>query len=69
MDEEDELLATVDFDDGDQLPISLLELGITVDLDLFELEAELSLGLDDRGPSTLAEVAALRAVQADEGYG
>src|SRR5687767_4968557 len=69
VDEVDELLLPVDFHDRQQLTVTHLELGIAVDLDLFDLEAELALGLDDRGPCTLAEVASLRAVEADEGYG
>ena len=69
VDEVDELLLPVDLHYGQQLPVASLELGIAVDFDLLQVEAELALGLDDRGPSTLAEVASLRAVEADAGYG
>ena len=69
VDEVDELLLPVDLHYGQQLPVASLELGIAVDFDLLQVEAELALGFDDRGPSTLAEVASLRAVEADECYG
>jgi hypothetical protein len=40
LDEVHESLPPVDFDDGYQLAVTSLELGIPVDLDFFELEAK-----------------------------
>ncbi len=65
LDEVDESLLPVDLDDRDQLPVARLQLGIAVDRDLLEVEAELVAKLDDRGPRPVAEVTALRAVEDD----
>jgi hypothetical protein len=67
--EVDELLPTVDLDDRDQLAVARLELGIAVDRHLLELEPELLTRRDERLPRTPAQVAALGAVQPDDGYG
>ena len=69
VDEVHELPLPVDLDDGDQLAVARLELLVAVDRDLLELEAELLLRLDDRRPRAIAEVATLRAVEPDAGYG
>jgi hypothetical protein len=63
--EVDERLLAVDLDYGNQLAVSLLELGIAADVDLLELEAELVAKLGDRRPRALAEVA-VRGVVEDE---
>jgi hypothetical protein len=59
----------VDLDDRKQLAVTRLELLVAVDQDLFELEAELVSERRDGVARTLAEVAPLRAVEPDEGYG
>ena len=59
----------VDLDDGDQLAVARLQLGVAVDRDLLELEPELALKLSDRRPRALAEVAVARVVEDDSGYG
>ena len=64
-----ERLLAVDLDDGEQLAVARLELGVVVDQDLFELEAELVSERRDGLARTLAEVAPLRAVEPDVGYG
>jgi hypothetical protein len=66
-DEIRECLLPVDLDDGYQLPVTRLQLGIAVDRDLFEVEAELRPQLDDGRPGPLAEVAVLGAVETDYG--
>jgi hypothetical protein len=60
-----ELLLSVDLDDRDQLPVARLQLGIAVDRDLLELEAELVPKSDHGRPRPLAEVAVGRVVEAD----
>ena len=55
----------VDLDDWYQLPIATLELRVTVDRDLLQLEVELSPKLHDSRPGPLAEVAAGGAVETD----
>jgi len=67
--EVDERLLAVDLDDREQLTVPSLELGVAVDQDLLELEAELVLKRRDGLARTLTEVAPLRAVEPDEGYG
>ena len=67
--EVDERLLAVDLDDREQLAVASLELGVAVDQDLLELEAELVPERRDGLARTLAEVAPLRAVEPDEGYG
>jgi len=64
-----ERLLAVDLDDRKQLAVTRLELWVAVDQDLFELEAELVSERRDGVTRTLAEMAALRAVEPDEGYG
>jgi hypothetical protein len=59
----------VDFDDREQLAVPSLELGVAVDQDLLELEAELVPERRDGLVRTLTEVTPLRAVEPDEGYG
>ena len=67
--EVDERLLAVDLDDRKQLAVARLELGVAVDRDLLELEAELVPQRRDGRPRTLAEVAALRAVERTTAYG
>jgi hypothetical protein len=67
--EVDERLLAVDLDDRKQLAVPGLELGVPVDQDLLELEAELVPERRDGPARTLAEVAALRAVEPDQDYG
>jgi hypothetical protein len=67
--EVDERLLAVDLDDREQLTVPSLELGVAVDQDLLEIEAELVLKRRDGLARTLTEVAPLRAVEPDEGYG
>ena len=59
----------VDLYDRKQLAVTRFELRIAVDQDLLELEAELVSERRDGVARTLAEVAPLRAVEPDEGYG
>jgi len=66
-DEVREDLFAVDLDDGNQLPVTGLQVRIAVDGDLFQLEAELSPKLDDSRPCPLTQVAALGAVETDYG--
>jgi len=65
-DEVDEGLLTVDLDDRDQLAIPRLQLGIPVDRDLLQLEAELVARSDDRLARLLAQMAPRGAVQPDQ---
>jgi hypothetical protein len=67
--EVDERLLPVDLNDREQLPVSSLELGVAVDQDLVELEAELVPKRGDSLARTLAEVAPLRTVEPDLDYG
>jgi hypothetical protein len=67
--EVDERLPAVDLHDREQLAVTGLQLRVAVDQDLVEVEAELVPQRDDRLASALAEMAARRAVQRDEGYG
>jgi hypothetical protein len=61
--EVDERPRSVDLDDGNQLAIARLELGIPVDRHLLELEPELVAGSQDGLASALAEMAARRPVE------
>ena len=61
----DERLFPVDLDDRDQLPVARLQLRITVDRDLLELEPEFFLERKYGRACPLAEVAVSRVVQAD----
>ena len=69
MDVVDEAPPPVDLDDRDPLPVRRLELGIAVDRDLAQVEAELVPGRADDAPGRLAEMAARRRVDDDLGYG
>jgi hypothetical protein len=69
VDEVDELLLAVDLDDRDQLAESLFQIRIAVDSNLLEFEFELVTQGDQGRPSSFAEVATLRAVEPDAGYG
>jgi hypothetical protein len=64
--EVDERLLAVDLHDRDQLAVARLELRISVDRDLLQLEAELVARGDDRFPSALAQVAPGSAIEPDE---
>ena len=55
----------VDLDNGNQLAVARLELGVTVDCDLDELEPKLVPKLDELGPCTFAEMATLGLVKED----
>ena len=55
----------VDLHDRQPLAIARLELGVTADVDLLELEPELLAQRRHLSPRTLAEVAALRVVEDD----
>jgi hypothetical protein len=65
----DETPLTVDLDDRDPLPVGRLELGVAVDRDLPQVEAELLPRGTDDAPGRLAEMAARRGVEDDPGYG
>jgi hypothetical protein len=65
----DEAPPPVDLDDRDPLAILGFELGITVDDDLAQVEAELVVRLGDDATRRLAEMAARRGVEDDVGYG
>jgi hypothetical protein len=56
----------VDLDDGNQLAVARLELGVAVDHDLGELEPELVAKLDELGLRQLAKVAPLGLVEDDD---
>ena len=55
--EVDERPPSVDLDDGNQLAVTRLELGIPVDSHFLELEPELVAGSEDGLASALAEMA------------
>ena len=61
--EVDECPLSVDLEDGNQFPVTGLELGVPVDRHLLELESELVTGSQDGLSSALAEVAPSRAVE------
>ena len=69
MDVIDEAAPAVDLHDRDPLPVRRLELGIAVDRDLPQLEAELVARRGDDAAGRLAEVAARRREENDFGYG
>ena len=60
---------SVDLHDRDPLAIPSLELGIPIDRDLPQLEAELVARSGDDAPGRLAEMAARRGEEGDFGYG
>ena len=65
----DEAPAAVDLHHRDPLAVRRLELGITVDGDLAQLEAELVVCRGNDAPSRCAEVAARRGEKRDFRYG
>jgi hypothetical protein len=65
----DEPAPPVDLHDRDPLAVYLLELGIAVDRDLPQLEAELVARSGDDPPGRLAQMAAGRREEDDLGYG
>jgi hypothetical protein len=65
----DEAPPAVDLDDRDPLAVRGLELGVAVDRDLPQLEAELVPCRGDDTPRRRAEVAARRGEEDDLGYG
>lgn len=69
VDEVGERARAVYLDDGEQLAVAGLELGIALDVDELELEAELRLHLAEHLERTLAEVAVRGVVEPDDGYG
>jgi len=69
MDVVDEAPPAVDLDNGDPLPVRRLELGLAVDRDLPQLEAELVARCGDDAPRRRAKVAARRGEEDDLGYG
>jgi hypothetical protein len=69
MDVVDEAAPAVDLHDRDPLTVGGFELGIAVDLDLSQLEAELVARSGDDAAGPLAEVAARRGEENDLDYG
>jgi len=65
----DETPPAVDLDDRDPLPVLGLQLGVAVDRDLAQLEAELVPRRADDAAGGLAEMAARRGVEDDASYG
>jgi hypothetical protein len=65
----DETPPALDLHDRDPLPVSRLELGIAVDRDLPQLEAELVVCRRDDAPCRRAEVAARSREEDDFSYG
>ena len=65
----DEAAPSVDLDDRNPLPVRRLELGIAVDGDLPQLEAELVVRGADDAARRRAEVAPGSRVENDFGYG
>jgi len=61
--------AAVDLDDRQPLPVLGLERGVAGDVHLAELEAQLSAEPRDDAAGALAEMAPLRVVEDDLGYG
>jgi hypothetical protein len=57
VDEVGEGLLAVHEDDGDALAIAALEVGVAGDVDVLELERELSSNLSEHPPGALAQVA------------
>jgi hypothetical protein len=69
MDVVHESPSAVDLHDGNPLAVGGLELGIAVDRDLPQLEAELLSRGGDHPPGGRTEVAARRGVEDDRRYG
>jgi hypothetical protein len=65
----DEPPPSVNLDDRDPLPVRGLELGVAVDCNLLQLEAELVARSRDDATRRRAEVAARRGVEDDFRYG
>jgi hypothetical protein len=65
VDEERESLLPIDHDDGDSLAVTALELLVTRDVDLLEVEGNLGADGLDHAQRVLAEVAPLRRVDGD----
>ena len=66
----DERLLPVDLDDGKQLSVPALELVVSRDVDLPQIELEVGAQLLERRASALAQMAAGRVVEDDVGnYG
>jgi len=65
----DEAPATLDLHDRDPFAVCRLELGIAVDRDLPQLEAELVARSRDEAAGRLAKMAAGRGEEDDFGYG
>ncbi|HEY3551273.1 MAG TPA: hypothetical protein VGK69_09520 [Gaiellaceae bacterium] len=65
----DESPPAVDLDDRDPLAVRRLELGVAVDRDLAQLEAELLLRRGDDAAGRRAEVTARRGEENDFRYG
>jgi hypothetical protein len=61
--------AAVDLDDREPLAVRSLERLVAADIDLAQHESELGLQVPQTSDSGLAEVAALRVVDDDFGYG
>jgi hypothetical protein len=59
----------VDLHDRQPFAVARLQLGVTADVDLLELERNLAADLRDDRARTLAEVAALRVEDRDPLYG
>jgi hypothetical protein len=62
----DEAPSPVDLHDRDPVPVRRLQLGVAVDRDLSQLEAELVVRRGDDAAGRLAEMAARRGVQRDD---
>ena len=69
LDEVGERALAVDLDDRKPLAIAGLEVGVTADVDLLELEAELLPGRLENTPRGGTEVAPLGVEKGDAGYG
>ena len=65
----DETAPPVDLDHRDPLAVRGLQLGVAVDRDLPQLEAELVARSGDDAPGRRAEMAAGRGEEDDVGYG
>ena len=69
LDVVDERALAVDLDDRDPLAVRGLQLGVAVDRDLLQLEAEFVACCGDDAPGRRAEVAAGRREEDDLRYG
>jgi hypothetical protein len=65
----DEAPLSVDLDHRDPLPVRRLELGVAVDRNLPQVEAEILPRSTDDAPGGLAEMAARCGIEDDVGYG